>query len=419
MTHVQKPDTFYAPRPSARFIALAARLAPWLLRRLFRVCAVDVDNADLARLGAVRDQRALLIANHPSEAEPLVLFHALNLAGVSAYCMAADTVFHDHWILRPILPRLGAYSVHRGRRDRASMETTNRLLVDGNRIVIFPEGEVYGLNDTLLPFRSGVVAMGFHALDAMAKQGLAAPLLVVPLGIKYVFVGDMSREIERSLTRLESRLGLPREVASAYERLRRIATTVVGMLEREQHLEPPDAATLDVRIRRVRETIMERLAAALQVSLPANATTPDRVRTLYNAYEDLAFRASDDDESEYSHSLRAEAAEAAKPLIRHWHRLHNFLAIRDGYVRELPSAERWCDVLTCLEKEVLGRPRLRGRRRAHVKVGEAIDLRDHFDDYRRDKPATTERLTRELENRVRTVVASLAGQTPPLEQRME
>jgi hypothetical protein len=386
-------------------------IAPPILRTVWRVDAVEIEAADLERLRSLRGERAIFTANHPSLAEPPVLFEALTRAGVSAYFLTARETMDRYGVLfRTFLQGAGCYSVMRGRRDRASMQMTQQLLVEGNRLVIFPEGQTYGLNDTLLPFQQGVVQMAFWALEEMQKRGIDAPLCLVPLAIKYVFRQSMDAEIEGSLARLEGRLGLGQDGLSSYERLRRIATAVVATLERENRLLPAASETLDDRILRLRDVLIGRIATALQVELPRGSPFPDLVRALANAYDDAVYGTSPAEESQYERGLHVQEVEAIRTFYPVWARLKNFIAVRDGYVQELPTPERYADVLGCLEIEVLGRRRIRGRRVAKVKTGDPIDLRDHAAAYRQNKRETVACLTRRLEIGVAGLLAETTGQ---------
>src|SRR5262245_64082335 len=123
-------QSFYPPRPSRMLLRVAAGLAPWILRGRFQVHSVEVSAADLERLRPLRGERAIITPNHPSLAEPPVVWWALRRAGVSACFLASWESFACFGRLAPwLLQRLGCYSVMRGRRDRASMQMTQHLLM--------------------------------------------------------------------------------------------------------------------------------------------------------------------------------------------------------------------------------------------------------------------------------------------------
>jgi hypothetical protein len=84
------------------------------------------------------------------------------------------------------------------------------------------------------------------------------------------------------------------------------------------------------------------------------------------------------------------------------------VAIYDGYVRESMTAERFMDVLCLLEMEVLSERRMWGPRKAMVRVGNPVDLRDHFGEYKSDKRRVVREVTLGVETQVREMLAALA-----------
>ena len=80
------------------------------------------------------------------------------------------------------------------------------------------------------------------------------------------------------------------------------------------------------------------------------------------------------------------------------------LYINDGYVNESMTFERFLDVLCLLEMEVFKQRRIWGPRKAHVKVGEPIDLKDHASSYAVDKRETVREITMTLESTVRNML---------------
>jgi hypothetical protein len=385
-----------------------------VLRWLFGIEAVELADADRTRLAALQGQRALITPNHPSLAEPVVVFQALAQAGFSALFLTGWEAMTSYGGLSAaVLQRVGAYSVLRGRRDRASMQATQQLLLDGKQVVVFAEGETYGLNDTLLPFQQGVAQLGFWALEEMGKQGIDGPLYLAPLAVKYVYTRPMEREIEASLRRLEARLRLPEGPGGPYARLSEVAAAVLAALEREFGVNPPADATLDQRIAPVRDLMIRRVATLLRVELPANASFPAQVRALFNAYHDFLSGEGAAPQSEYERALHAQDVDAARALYPIWARLKNFLAVRNGYIQQLPSQERFLDILGRLEIEVIGRSRIRGPRRALIGVGEPLDLRPELPAYRAARRETVARVTRELEERVMAQLRRLMERTEP------
>src|SRR5262249_56844355 len=112
----------------------------------------------------------ILTPNHPSSNDPLIALWMARRLGRAFNYLACRELFEGFygWVIQ----RLGCYSILRGTMDREAVRTTIALLAEQDRqVVIFPEGEIYGHNDMLLPFQAGVVQMGFMAVDRLEKAG--------------------------------------------------------------------------------------------------------------------------------------------------------------------------------------------------------------------------------------------------------
>jgi 1-acyl-sn-glycerol-3-phosphate acyltransferase len=391
---------FYPPRPNYAFIRLMQLLAPIILRIGWDLENVDISRNDLQRLRRLRDQSAIVIANHPSLAEPGVIFHSLGMAGVFAHSLSAwDTMALYGRLWRGFLQWIGGYSIMRGRRDRASMHMTQKLLAEGRRIIIFPEGQTYGLNDTLLPFQQGVIQMSFWALEDMQKHGITRPVYIAPLAIKYIYTENMNGAMEASLIRLEDAVGIRGPFGNRYSRLRQIASAVLGVIERDLGVSQPENKHLDDRIDLIRDEMIKRLSSVLEVELPRDATLQLKLQLLGNSLDEIAYPLRGEDADDHERG-RDRMELDVKTLQAVWLRLKNFQAVRDGYVAENPTPERFLDVLGRLEFEVFGKSHIRGRRKASVSVAEFVDLRDHLPAYRENKRETVARLTEGLQETV-------------------
>jgi len=378
---------------------------------------VDVDYRpeDLQRLRDLGHRRVLLTPNHPTNLEPALLFHLSAAVRTPFHFLACRESFAQAGGLwGEFIRRIGAYSVVRGTVDRSSFRATRDLLAQpGAKLVVFPEGEVYSQNDSLLPFHSGVFQIVFWALEDIRKQaeegadGIPADadvsLFILPVAIKYRFTADMSEAIAASLHRLEQFTGLPPAPSDPpYDRLRRIGEAMLRSLESEYRLPvPKDADPLDLtpRLDAVKEAILHRVAAAAGVGLPKGDTLPERMRALMHVIETVT-REEPREPTPYETELRRHQRERARPLLHDLQRLANWIAVYDGYVRAEPTPERMADTLTRLERECFGDAKIGGPRRCIVRLGDPIDVAEHWEAYTQKRRAEVAALTRETERRV-------------------
>jgi hypothetical protein len=145
-----------------------------------------------------------------------------------------------------------------------------------------------------------------------------------------------------------------------------------------------------------------------RLHLPSNEDKSllDRIRALFNAVDRIVHE--EPEGSQYEQQLAVERQEAARKLYDDLWRLLQFVAVYDGYVSESMTIERFMDVLGILETEISKDRKIWGPRKALVKVGEPIDLRDYLPAYLDDKKATIKDITLEVESRVRALLDDLA-----------
>jgi hypothetical protein len=388
-----------------------------------------MSSGDRQRLAQFRHRRLLLLPNHPTFHDPIVMFLLSAQLTRSCYYLSAYETLHDpsmmflissgfrplgilaQWEplkrgLRWLLQHLGMYSVRRGLPDRASISQTWELLSQPDCcLVIFPEGGCSFQNDTVMPFRVGALQMAFHSLQQAFRQGEEPPdLYVAPVTIKYHYTQDMQTTIHATLKGLERALALSCAAgASDYERLRAIAQTVLVRLEDEYGIERSASAAADWndRIAVLKQHVIETCEQQLGISSPANTLMRERV---YRVQHCLQTQAAD---------LAQSSMWSSEAMDKAMRRLLNFDAIYDGYVAADPTPERFLDTLIRLEREAfdVDQPRPKGFRRATVRVGEVLNLKDFLADYQRERSVAVIQLTATLQQLVQARLTD-AGSAP-------
>lgn len=410
------PD-FFAPNLRPGLVDQIQCTAPILARWLFQF-KLEISPQHLERLQRIDSQRLLLLPNHPTFHDPIVMFVLSGRLYYPCHFMAALETFinpsvmlsisgmlsplegitRTPWftrLFRRCLQSLGMYSVQRGYPDRSSVAATLKLLREPHcHLVIFPEGGCSFQNDTVMPFRTGGIQLALQALNRFAKQGLDIPdLYAVPIAIKYQYTRNMDRVIHDSLSRLEAALSLPsNHQSSDYERLRGVGAAVLNQLEQTYGLvatseEPPWTQ----RVQALRQHVLETLEKSLQLE-PADTYLRERVYRIQKSLQPPL---------QIGSNLQADRdrIEPSEAIERSTRRLLNFDAIYDGYVAALPTPERFLDTLIRLEREVfdIDQPPPKGFRSARILIGDPINLKHHFDDFRRDRSGTVAQITQQIQ----------------------
>lgn len=119
----------------------------------------------------------LIVANHLSIADPLVLWYALPRV---SWFMGGAYLFE--------IPLLGAFlrfaktfPVRQRTADRAALHRAEQLLLAGEAVVIFPEGEC-SENGQLMPFLPGVALLVRRTRVPVLPVGLIGTNRLVPYG---------------------------------------------------------------------------------------------------------------------------------------------------------------------------------------------------------------------------------------------
>lgn len=403
-----KPFTFRPPKPSRIIARLVKNMVPGELRRKLKVHEIDISEKDMALLRSMKGKRVLLTPSHSGGFEPYVITRLSDLLDDDYYFLAAVEVFETSALFGWIMQKMGVYSIIRGAADRPSFQMTRKILTEGKRwLVIFPEGQTVWQNDTVIPFQQGVTQLAFKAYEQLAKDHPDSSLYCLPMAIKYVFTKNVDEEMRESMKRLESQLlagdYFPPE--DPYARLSNISDAILSANEKRHNIEPAEGADMDSRIQAMKEVMVASIERQLNVTPKSGQELLDRIRTLFNALDRITM--DDPDTSNYGRKLLDEQKRLARDLYDELWRVLQFIAIYANYVRENMTVERFMDVLCILENEVFGERRIAGPRKACVKVGTPIDLKDRFKDYKADKRGATEKVTLDLENSVRTMLQEL------------
>lgn len=404
---------FVPPRQNRLLMRFANASLPALVQMLANIRDVQVEPADFQHLEKLRGHRMVLSPNHPTGNDPYILFWLSRMLGQPFLYLAAREVLDGPrgWVMN----QLGTYSVIRGVPDRESLRTTRRLLAEEDKkVVIFPEGEIYEHNDTLLAFQSGVAQIGYWVLDDLEKAGKTLAMPIVPVAVKYTCIDHPRLAIENSLRDLEKALDLPAAAKStAYQRLWRIGDRVLVSLERQEGVKPEEGGELTARIPVVRQKMLGRVAQAIGSEIDARMEPADQLHALFNDLKRWV-GALGGDPSDYDERLYERRVATAAPLFSDLQRLQNFIAVTGDYVAAEATAERFLDVLGRLEREVFGDVRNQVPRVARVRIAPPIRLEERYADYRKNKRQVVAETTQEMESTIRRMLQELSAEATPI-----
>lgn len=399
-------STFYPPKLNSLLIGLGQWWAPVIAQWQYRFQMVT-DAQSLERLRSQREQRLILLPNHSCFDDPPVIFTLSGQVGMRFQYMAALELFQGP--LGIWLQRLGVYSIRRGFADRTSIAYTLDLIAQpASKLVIFAEGGCSFQNDTVMPFRPGAIQMAFQVLSRFHKRGERIPdLWVAPVGIKYHYKGNLAAVFEQSLRALAETLQIQTS-GNPYERLCQIAQHRLSFWETTFGVQPAADQSWDDRIEKLKSWIVLQAEQYLQLDTNYNDPDRDRAYRVLNALSNPQMQAQ---------QPIAQGAITPQLLDRAIRQVLNYITISASYISENPSQERFLDVLTRLERDVfqIDQPRPKGDRVAYVRVGELVNLKDWFDQYRCDRNAVIEQLSQSLRSQVQEQIDLIRSTYPSLD----
>ena len=400
---------FKPPKLSRTALPIANGIIPLALKSR-RVRSVRFEPEDVERVRELRDERVVILPNHPTNTEPAIIFLLARQAGDAFHYVCCREAFdRGGGLWGKFIQRLGAYSLVRGALDRASFSMTRNLLAQPKaKVVIFPEGEVYSQNDSLLPFQSGVVQLAFWGLEDALRGDETADIKLLPVAVRYRFVEDMKPAIAHSISRLQKAVGISEaQPESIYGRIRGIGEVMVAKLEGQYGIKPDDASALGDRMDRIKRMQLERAAEIAGVKLKGG-NLAEEMRVVVNAVHKVTHDSSQG-KTTYDLRLWEEARNHIQPALHELDRLANWIAVYDGYVAADPSPERMVQLLVRMEQEVFGQVQIQGWQEAHVGIGDPISLAVHHSDYSTHKRETVSSVTKKCETSVQALLTGLAA----------
>ena len=125
-------------------------------------------------------------------------------------------------------------------------------------LVIFPEGEIYYLNDLVQPFKSGVVDIGMQAVLEVRKFRPNWTAYIIPMAIKYRYRQPIGPLLDRRTQVMELRLFQQTSGGSLPRRLVLILAELLHRQELIHRLRPAPArlAEPSQRVQEVRQAVL-------------------------------------------------------------------------------------------------------------------------------------------------------------------
>ncbi len=395
-----EPPRWWSPKSSRFWMGFWTPLRLYQQVRNERIVDIRVEGVELVERAIRRKQGVLITPNHPGHADCYLLWEALNRLPKKCYVMTAWQAFAMYKPIDVYIWRQhGCFSVNREGNDLRAIKFAVRVLSNTSRpLVIFPEGDVYHLNERVTPFRDGVGAIA-HSAVRQGERSVAC----FPCALKYEYVRDPSPELRGVMERLERRYGLPVAAGAPLEkRIHRFLAAALSVRER-QYLGRVQEGTLNARFESLADEILNRLETTHQLRRPVLATVPERVKQLRQLLIRQELNAPDT-------TTRAMLQQEKDDLFFVIQLFSYYGDNRNDYVAERPTVERVAETIDKLEEDFLDAVTagVRGKRRGIIRFGEPLVIEQSAD---RDQ---SRELAHQLQLRVQGLLDELASRRVPV-----
>jgi 1-acyl-sn-glycerol-3-phosphate acyltransferase len=352
------PPCWWSPCHSSPWIAFWRPFRRYRAKLEHGLVGADIQGTEYIREAMAAGQGVLITPNHPSHADPFALLEVADQMRLPFHFMTAWQVFAStHWLGRRVLRQHGAFSVNREGHDLRAYRQAVTLLQQPQPLVIFPEGEVFHLNDRVMHFRRGAATAAIRAANRSGR-----PVACIPCGIHYRCLGDPRPHLSTAMARLEQQVGLtPSSEMPLVNRIMRLSAAVLRLKERE-YFGCVKRGSLDERTRDLIAALLGRLEIAYHVTSP-RGTIPERVK-------ELRRRAI----------ARQEAVNSSQSSEQGQHDLDDLFFVMQlfsyptDYLGSSPSLERLVETVDKLEEDILrlNRANLRTNRKAVITFGAPV-----------------------------------------------
>lgn len=355
-----KPPRWWSPRPNPLLMKAWTPVRRMQQIYQYRVTETEIVGLEHAQAAIAQQHGVLITPNHPGHADSYLLMESLVRLKRRCYVMTAWQVFAmaKRWE-RMLYRQHGCFSIDREGSDmRAYRQAVTVLAETSDPLAVFPEGDVYHLNDRVRPFRDGTGAMVLSAV----KRG-RRPVQWIPCAIRYRYLKDPTPELEAVMSLLEQRLHWrPRPDLPLSARIYRFAEGMLKLKEIE-YVGRASNGALPERIDALANEILERIEEQHQVrSIPE--TLPQRVKELRQLAINRQRELPEDDPAQ------EQLAHDLEDLFF----VVQLYSYPGDYVEERATIERMAETVDKFEEDFLDLPtaRIRGTRRGVITFGDPI-----------------------------------------------
>ncbi|MCA9121299.1 MAG: 1-acyl-sn-glycerol-3-phosphate acyltransferase [Planctomycetaceae bacterium] len=394
----EKPYEFIPPHRGTwwpNFIQRFNLYGRWL-KKSEGVVSYELRNDERLKASLAAGYGIMLAPNHCRPGDPLVLGWLARDLGFHVYAMASWHLFTQDRFTAWAIRTMGGFSVYREGVDRQAINTAIEILEHAERpLILFPEGAVSRTNDRLHALLDGVAFIARTAAKRRAKLLEGGKVVVHPIGIKYLFRGDLERVVDEVLTDIEHRFSWhPQRHLSVYDRIVKVGRGLLCLKEIE-HFGQEQSGRFADRLTGLVDRLLQPLEQEWLNRAQTGPVVP-RVKALrMKLLPDM---------------VNGDLTPAERQ--RRWKQLADIYLAQQvscypsDYLQR-PTVDRLLETLERYEEDLTDRSRVHGDRHAIIQVGEAIEVSPN-----RDRHAEVDPLMARIERDLQSMLDELANESP-------
>ena len=370
------------------------------LRKAEGVVDYEVRGADHLRRSLDAGHGILLTPNHARAGDPVVMGWLAREVSCHVYAMASWHLFNQDRFTSWAIRRMGGFSVNREGVDRKAINTAIQVLDTAERpLIIFPEGAVTRTNDRLHALLDGVAFIARAAAKRRAKRVEGGRVVLLPVGLKYLFGGDLVKTVDPVLANIEQRFSWrPQRHLPLMERISRVGHALLCLKE-VQYFGEPRSGSLEERL----QGLIDQLLGPLEeewLGVRQTGSVVPRVKALrIKIMPDMIGGALTSEERE-----------------RRWTQLADIYLAQQvscyppDYLVSRPSVDRLLETVERFEEDLTDRVTIHGSLKVVIQVGTPVPVSP-----KRDRKAPVDPLMVEIEQSLQSMLDKLALESPLFE----
>ncbi len=395
---------FYPAKHNSLFI--------WIWQRLNFIelgtrVKLNILPAEIKTLSSIPESTGLiLIANHSDELDPRICMELSRRSGRRFTFMANSDIYKEWFgIARWCLQYIGSFSIERGAQDQQAIRYAIDVVKKTNDVlVMFPEGEIYNLNDSVQPFKTGAIHIGLEAIKEMYAESSNKTVSILPVAIKYRYQQNIGSILRKRIIRMEKHLALRSNVMELREELYRIMNKLRETVRpvNNSELEFMQVDALVNELQKTRESVVSEIERKYADPIKPHGDLLSRAQKM------IAFL------REQMSQEKLFTRETQKQFQEDLQALKNTIQMatwQPQYIELDPSEEHLAETVIKLERMVFNkkRPPLFGKREAFIRLLDPVDLSVSLASYEEDPSSTSKKIAEDLRAKIQQSILEMKG----------